>query len=725
MTNADQIALARDALRDEARARLGVTRESGKTEGFRSVCRSYGLSYYPLVAISILGIVDTFQAYAFQVLAPDISRGLGIGIGSILGISALYQFSLLLSPLGAARAAQHSHRRAFLCVSTGLAWSFITLFTGFVTSLAGLLFILVFDGLTTGTVVALHQPLVVDSYPPAGRVRAVSFYNAAFYGGNLAAPLLVAVLASAAGLSWRGVFLAMGLTSVGLTLLCLRLRDPGFGRWDTEQVRAAVHEASGETAAASTGEEYRLGFWESCRRVIMTPTAWRILIGQGVVGALVVPLNTFISFFLDQRWNLGAADRGLFLASYFGGSAVGLAVYGRRGERLFRRSPASVLVLAPTLLGVAVVLIALGGLAPRLPLMWALFVLSGAFFGPVAPSLAVAYLSIVRSDMRAHAQGLAAIFVGIGGFVGSLFFAGIDRRFGIGGSLVAVCIPGLIGAAVMLSASRHVESDLDRMIDDLVEDEEVGLLRSKGVHLPMLACRRIDFSYGSLQVLFDVDFTVDEGEMVALLGVNGAGKSTLLKVVSGIGLPSAGSVRFQGHDITYLDAERRLRLGITQIPGGRAVFGPLSVIENLRLFGYTLGKDKRAVERAIDESLAAFPRLAERRNNLASTLSGGEQQMLGLSKALILRPQLLLIDELSLGLAPIIVGQLLEMVRRINTTGTAVVLVEQSVNIALNLVDHAYFMEKGEMRFNGPAADLLARDDLLRAVFLSGAGAAT
>jgi ABC-type branched-subunit amino acid transport system ATPase component len=224
-------------------------------------------------------------------------------------------------------------------------------------------------------------------------------------------------------------------------------------------------------------------------------------------------------------------------------------------------------------------------------------------------------------------------------------------------------------------------------------------------------------------VLFDVDFSVDDGEMVALLGTNGAGKSTLLKVISGIGLPTRGSVRYRGQEITYLDAERRLRLGITQIPGGRAVFGPMTVVENLRSYGYTMAGDKRAVDRAIETCFDAFPRLHERRNSLASTLSGGEQQMLGLSKGLMLRPRLLLIDELSLGLAPVIVGQLLEMVRRINADGTAVVLVEQSVNIALNLVDHAYFMEKGEMRFDGRADDLLARDDLLRAVFLQGAGA--
>jgi ABC-type branched-subunit amino acid transport system ATPase component len=290
--------------------------------------------------------------------------------------------------------------------------------------------------------------------------------------------------------------------------------------------------------------------------------------------------------------------------------------------------------------------------------------------------------------------------------------------------MIAIAVPGVIGALIIASAGKLIEADLDRMIDEVIEDEEIRRIKVGGGHLPMLACRGIDFSYGQLQVLFDVGFTVDDGEMVALLGVNGAGKSTLLKVISGIGLPTAGSVRYRGQEITYLDAERRLRLGITQIPGGRAVFGPMTVVENLRSYGYTLAGDRGAIDRAIESSFEAFPRLYERRNSLASTLSGGEQQMLGLSKGLMLRPRLLLIDELSLGLAPVIVGQLLDMVRRINADGTAVVLVEQSVNIALNLVEHAYFMEKGEMRFDGRAEDLLARDDLLRAVFLHGAEAA-
>ncbi|HVA61550.1 MAG TPA: MFS transporter [Mycobacteriales bacterium] len=719
----DDVGETRELLRDRARARLGVTGET-KTASFRDVARRYGLPYYPLFALSILSIVDTFQGYAFTVLAPDISRALGIGIGAIGGAVALKGLAVAISPLYISYLAQSHGRRAMLCLVTGLAWSVITLFTGFVTSLIALIGILVFDGLTTGSVTSLHVPLVMDSYHPEARVRAVSVYSAATFLGNVAAPLLVALFASSFGLTWRGVFLAMGAMSVGLTLCCLGLRDPGFGRWDTQQIRATVHEAAGEDSATVPTEDVQLGFWEICRRILLLKTARRVFWGWGVFGLLSVPLSTFISFFLEEKWNLGPGGRGLFFAYYSGMSIIGLALFGRRGERQFRQSPPQVMRTAGLLIGVAVLFIALGGLAPSFPLMLACFGISGATIGPLVPSFSIALLSVIPSRMRPHAQALAAIFLAVGGLLGALFFAGVQSRYGIVGSMVAVALPGGLTGVIIYTAGRHINADLDRMIDEVIEDEEIKRIRTAGGHLPMLACRGVDFSYGQLQVLFDVDFTVDEGEMVALLGVNGAGKSTLLKVISGIGLPSAGSVRFHGQDVTFLDAERRLRLGITQIPGGRAVFGPMTVVENMRSFGYTLGRDRRALDAAIDRCFEAFPRLAERRSSLAATLSGGEQQMLGLSKALILRPRLLLIDELSLGLAPVIVGQLLEMVRRINAEGTAVVLVEQSVNIALNLVDHAYFMEKGEMRFDGRAGDLLGRDDLLRAVFLQGASAA-
>ena len=711
----------REALREEARRTLGVAGDEN-TRPFREVARQYGLSSYPIVALGLLYFTDSFQSYAFTVLTPEISRALGISIALIGACFSLQRFAIAAAPLPVAALTQHKARRALLCIVTGALWSVITLFTGFVTSLLGLLGILMLDGLTTGSVTSLHTPLVMDSYHPEARVRAVTRYNAIGTVGYLTAPLYVALLAGVLGFTWRGVFLVMGLTSVVLTLFALWLRDPGFGKWDTEQIRAKVHDVHGEDWQIGA-EEVALGFWEICRRLMLIPTNRRLFAGFAVVGILTVPLSVFLSFFLDQRWNLGPGGRGLFFAFFYACGTVVLLIYGGRGERQFRESPRQVLRACGMLLGAGVVLIAIGGAMPYFVPMIACFGLAGASIGLLLPLLSISLLSIIPAYMRPHAQALAAIFGAIGGFAGALLLGSVQDQYGVIGTMVSIAIPGVVAAGIIVRAGNFIEADLDRMIDEVIEDEEIRRLHAGGGRLPMLACRGIDFSYGQLQVLFNVDFTVDDGEMVALLGVNGAGKSTLLKVISGIGLPTHGSVRYRGQEITYLDAERRLRLGITQIPGGRAVFGPMTVIENLRSYGYTMGADRRAVDRAIDTALDAFPRLAERRNSLASTLSGGEQQMLGVSKALMLRPRLLLIDELSLGLAPVIVGQLLDMVRRINADGTAVVLVEQSVNIALNLVEHAYFMEKGEMRFDGRSKDLLARDDLLRAVFLQGATA--
>jgi ABC-type branched-subunit amino acid transport system ATPase component/sugar phosphate permease len=711
----------RDELREEARRRLGVVGDE-QTRSFRRVKRDYGLSYYPLVALGLLIMTDGFQSYAFTVLTPEISRAMGVSIFAFAAARSLQGLAFAAAPLPMAWLTQNKPRRALLCIVTGLAWAFITVFTGFVTALIGLVAILFLDGLTTGSITSLHQPLVFDSYPPEARVRAISAYNAAAFIGNVGSPLLVAFFAGAFDLTWRGVFLCLGVTSLVMTLGALGLRDPGFGTWDTERIRAAVREAHDDDASLRA-EDVRLGFWEICRRLLLIPTNRRTFVGFAMFGVLQIPLNTFVSYYLDTRWNVGPGGRGLFFAYYSACSVVALLIYGRRGEKQFRAAPGRIMRAASVALAAGVVCIAVGALVPNFGAFIGFLGVASALTALITPVLGIALLSIVPANMRPHGQALAVIFTSAGSVVGSLTLGSVQNQFGAKGTMVAVGIIGVLGAWVIGTAGKFVEPDIDRMVEAVLEDEEIRRLTVEGHRLPMLACRGIDFSYGQLQVLFDVDFTVDDGEMVALLGVNGAGKSTLLKVISGIGLPNRGSVRYRGQEITYLDAERRLRLGITQIPGGRAVFGPMTVVENLRSYGFTLGRDRRAVDAAIDNCLDAFPRLAERRNSLAATLSGGEQQMLGLSKALMLRPRLLLIDELSLGLAPVIVGQLLEMVRRINADGTAVVLVEQSVNIALNLVEHAYFMEKGEMRFDGRADELLARDDLLRAVFLQGVGA--
>jgi len=234
-----------------------------------------------------------------------------------------------------------------------------------------------------------------------------------------------------------------------------------------------------------------------------------------------------------------------------------------------------------------------------------------------------------------------------------------------------------------------------------------------------LSVQELSFSYGSRQILWDVSFDVAPGERLALLGTNGAGKSTVLRNICGLEQPGSGTVLYGGTDITGRLAEELVHEGIGMVMGGRGVFPDLTVSENLDV---PLDARRRSTSARASKAamLELFPRLGERLHLRAGLLSGGEQQQLALAKALILEPSLLCIDELSLGLSPVVVESLLDVVREINARGTTLIIVEQSLNVAASLCERAVFLEKGTVRFEGRTQDLLDRPDLARAVFFGG-----
>jgi len=234
---------------------------------------------------------------------------------------------------------------------------------------------------------------------------------------------------------------------------------------------------------------------------------------------------------------------------------------------------------------------------------------------------------------------------------------------------------------------------------------------------PLLEVSGVDFSYGPLQVLFDVNLTVPDGGRVALLGTNGAGKSTLLRVIAGLLAPQAGTIRLAGRDLAGLRPDERVRLGMTLVEGGRAIFPSLSVAQNIRLGAYPFLDDRARVEAGMADLLDVLPALDQLLDQPAGVCSGGEQQMIAVGRALIAKPRLLMVDELSLGLAPLVMAEIVRAVEQIVERGATVLLVEQSLNVALNLTGWAYFMEKGAVRFAGPTGDLLERGDLVRSVF--------
>ena len=230
---------------------------------------------------------------------------------------------------------------------------------------------------------------------------------------------------------------------------------------------------------------------------------------------------------------------------------------------------------------------------------------------------------------------------------------------------------------------------------------------------PLLDIRSLRGGYGQVEVLRGVDLAVQPGEMVALLGSNGAGKSTLNNVVSGIYPAWAGSVVFDGHDLTRAHYRDVVQAGLIQVPEGRKVFPNLSVLENLELGSFARARERRAVN--LEKVFGIFPRLRERLQQLAGTMSGGEQQMLAIGRGLMAEPRLLILDEPSLGLSPLLVDEMFSLIRRLRDDGLAVLLVEQNVGQSLEIADRAYVMENGSIRFSGKPADLLGSDELRRA----------
>ena len=234
--------------------------------------------------------------------------------------------------------------------------------------------------------------------------------------------------------------------------------------------------------------------------------------------------------------------------------------------------------------------------------------------------------------------------------------------------------------------------------------------------MAMLEVKDLQVFYGMIHAIKGVSFEVGEGEIIALIGANGAGKTTILHTISGLISPREGSIMFEGNELTKIPAHKVVSLGMAQVPEGRRVFAQMSVMQNLKMGAYTRN-DKEELEQTLQAVFRRFPRLEERRNQPAGTLSGGEQQMLAMGRALMSHPKIILMDEPSMGLSPILVNEIFDIIRSVNETGTTVLLVEQNAKKALNIANRAYVLETGRIVAGGDAKELM-NDDAIRRAYL-------
>ncbi len=650
-----------------------------------------GETALPVLVLFALNAVDEFDTALFENLGPEIAKDFNVGVGVFGSITVLV---VILVPFVSVPIAHLADRRSRMpmAIMGAAAWGMFSLASGLAPALWLLIACRVGSGFGKVVNEPVHGGLLADFYSPKARAQAFGIHSLANPLGAAVAAVLGGVIAQVYG--WRLAFMLLALPTFVVLLWARRLPEPERGQH--EEAPPGETPGMGETAG-------RLWAIRSLRYQY---------IGFAFAAGSILGIGVLIPFFLEEEFGLGPGTRGVLTGIGTLLSAAFVLIGTKVIQHRFVASPADSLRLLSKVGIIAGVCLLVAAASPALWLVMLMIWTIMCSIAFVLPGLRALITVVAPSELRSSAFAFAGLVALAGSGFSIVGFAVGNSNIRLALALMSPVF--LRGIGFFLKAATYLDDDVAR----LRHGEDLSVAGPEGRSL--LEVRGLTVSYDGVQVLFGVDLDVREGEIVALLGTNGAGKSTTLNAISGLHEPDGGNIWFDGQPIVGLAPERTVKRGLVQVPGGRGVFPGLTVAENLEMGSFLLRGDRPLARRRIGEVVELFPRLGERMTQRAGSLSGGERQMLTLAQSFLIQPKLMLIDELSLGLAPTIVQELLDTVRRLNAAGVSIVLVEQSVNVALTLADRAYFMEKGEVRFSGPTAALLERPDILRSVFLEG-----
>jgi ABC-type branched-subunit amino acid transport system ATPase component/MFS family permease len=660
----------------------------------------------PLVALAMLAGIDQFDTNAFSLLGPEIVSAFHTD-ATTFGYIAIPQLILAgVLPFGFGFLGDR-FSRVKLTTLGAVLWIATCLLTGLAHSLLLLAIVRVVSGFSKAPAVT-HQSLLADYYPTRTRGFTFGWYvNGQKLGQGIG--LLVAGFLGQ-WLGWRATFEVLAAPGVIALLLLLWVREP------TRGLQEAIE--AGEQQAPVYP---KIGPVRAARLLLKTPSYKRLCWAIALFFGAFAAIGLAASFYFQSVFDVNPAWRGVYAFLPVPFSMVAVLIGGTYAQRLLSAGRATAVCrFTAVMFAVAGLFVVMMGIAPNLLVAVPASVLVQSIAALAVVPFLLLIAAVVPAHIRTQGFGILAVFqFSLTPFATTYGFT-IGDRLGYRFCMLAFVPFVLLSGVAIWSASYTVAADIKRL-----EAMALAQLRSRrrrlaGEDVPVLEAKGIDAGYGNVQVLFDVEIEVRPGEIVALLGTNGAGKSTLLRAVSGLLAPTDGVVLLNGEDVTGLEAELVAARGLVLMPGGRGIFPGLSVERNLDVGSYLYWNDKAYSAEARRQALELFPRLGERLKQPAGLLSGGEQQMLALAQAFCSRPSLLAIDELSLGLAPRTVGELLVALRKINASGVPVLLVEQSVNVAMALADRAYFIERGEVRFEGPTRELIGRTDLLRSIFFEG-----
>jgi ABC-type branched-subunit amino acid transport system ATPase component/predicted MFS family arabinose efflux permease len=679
-------------------------REGLKTAGTRT-----------FATLFVIVALDNLQGSGLAVLAPNIRASLHVSSGLIVFVTGISGGFLVLGIVPMGWLADRVRRGPVVGFATFI-FGLMVFVTGAAPNIL-LFFLARFGaGISQSSTQTVHQSLLADTYPIGLRGRISASMGVGTGIAGAISPVLVGTIATVVGgpNGWRWAFYALAIPIVVVSLLSLRLREPPRGQFEKLDVLGEVID---DTQPIPPSLE------AAFERITRIRTIKTCLVAFSALGFSLFTGPVLGNLFLQQHFHLDAFRRGLIGTVGAIGVLVALPHVGRYYDRLYQRDPAKALSLIGKVILPAAVLTPIQFFMPN-PVLYAVFSVPSAVllltgFSMISPVLQ----SVAPYRLRGLTFAVSSIYVFfIGATGGAVLSALLDSAFGPRTAILAIMIPTtLLGGGLIIRSSKFIRNDLSLVVVELQEELEEHKRRQADVgSAPVLQLNAVDFSYGHVQVLFGLGFEVKRGEVLALLGTNGAGKSTALRVAAGLETPARGVVRLNGQTITYTSPEQRSRLGVHLLPGGKGVFPKMTIAENLEMGAFAYRSNREDLHKRIERVFHLFPMLAAHRTKRADMLSGGQQQMLALGLALLHDPEVLMIDELSLGLAPIVVQELIQVVERLKADGVTLVIVEQSLNVAAAIADRAVFLEKGHVRFSGPMHELMARDDLARAVFLGG-----
>jgi branched-chain amino acid transport system ATP-binding protein len=663
----------------------------------------------PLVLCSLIGFITGWQVASVFVMAPEIQADFGLSLSGYAKVgSYVGTFVLIVGiPLGylidrVSRVQLIRATTATGAVSAavqGVAPSFGALMLGRTGLAMGL-----------GPEAAVTLPYLADSYGSHARARVFASFSFFTTVGTLVAQPVVGFVTRDYG--WRtATLIQVGLCLAAL-VLALFAKEPVRGAMDRRELGVREELVNAVEEKPRMGEALK-GAWgiKSLRLISIATFVF------GFTSVLEsIDANVYASQFgLDplQRSFIGTMQSLITLPFLALGSGV--------ADRLLAKRPASLVSIQATFCFLSAACYVGKSFVGSFALFVVITTVPVVLLSLLTPSVQVLKSLVVPSRYRGVGQQIGTPFTLAALLIGPHLLAIVP----MGGNLQHVFVYfapfSVVAGLVYLSAGNAVANDIRAAKAAAIARQESEASRRERQN-KILVCRDIDVAIDEVQILFRIDLDIREGEIVALVGTNGAGKSTLLRAICGLQQASNGAIFFDGRDVTYLSTHENAQLGIVYMPGGQGVFPLMTVRDNLTTAAAMSARNGKADPKVeIDKVLDFFPRLRERLDVQAGTMSGGEQQMLALGQAFLLKPRLLMIDELSLGLAPAVVEQLLDAIRGMKDEGITVMLVEQSLNVALNVADRAVFMNKGEIAFDGPTEALLARPDLVRSVFMGGA----